>query len=93
MSKIYDRDPVVITIIDRPETLLLSWGRDAVSFGGLIGTAYALNVFMPPSGWLNSALGIAWILWMFSKSSQIAKRMTVAEAQAYLAERAKGGEA
>ena len=73
-----------IVIIDTRESLLLSWSRDVVSFGGLIGTAYALNTLMPPSGWLNAALAICWILWLAGKGANRKSRMTVAEVRAWL---------
>lgn len=60
----------LVTIIDARETIAKSAFRDGVSFGGLIATAYALNVLMPPSGWLNAALGISWILWLLGKASK-----------------------
>lgn len=61
--------PVIIKLIDARETVLQSATKDAISFGGLIGTAWFLNTQIEPSGWLNAALGISWILWMAGKGT------------------------
>jgi len=73
-----------LTFIKRNEPVLLSWARDAVSFGGLIGTALALNTLMEPSGWLNAVLAISWFLWMAGKSAAHKMTMTPDEARAWL---------
>lgn len=73
-----------IVVIDPREHVIASSLRDIVSFGGLIGSAYALNALMPPSGWLNAALAISWILWLASKGARRAMKMTPEEARAWL---------
>ena len=77
-------DDVTIILIDGREGVLKSWARDAVSFGGLIGTAYALNTLMPPSGWLNCGLALAWLLWMAGKAAAHRMRFTLPDAIAKL---------
>lgn len=66
------------------EPLLISWARGAVTFGGLIGTALALNLLMPPSGWLNFALSVVWILWLIGRSARHKSEMTPSAARAWL---------
>ncbi len=71
-----------IVIIDGRESVVASWARDAVTFGGLVGTAYALNVLMPPSGWLNAALAVCWMLWMFGKAANSVSKLRLTPEQA-----------
>ncbi len=71
-----------IVIIDGRESVAASWARDAVSFGGLIGTAYVLNVLMPPSGWLNAALAVCWFLWLLGKAANAVSKVRLTPEQA-----------
>jgi len=73
-----------IIFIQRNEPVLLSWARDVVSFGALIGTALVLNILMDPSGWLNATLGVSWFLWMLGKSQSRINTMTPNEARAWI---------
>lgn len=70
-----DKPTRTLYVMDEREPVYLSWFRDAVSFGGLIATAYALNALIPPSAWLNAALAISWILWLAGKG--LKRRMTM----------------
>jgi hypothetical protein len=74
----------MVVIIDGRESLITSAGRDLVTFGGLVVTAWVLNTQMPPSGWLNAALAISWFLWLAGKSASHTKRMTVDQAITHL---------
>jgi hypothetical protein len=78
--------PETIFIYDERESVWLSWLRDAFSFGCLLGTALALNILMPPSGWLNAAIAICWFLWLVEKGLRRRMRKTPAEAIAWLRE-------
>lgn len=78
--------PKMVILIDNRESVALSWARDAVSFGGLFACAYGLNVLMPPSGWLNAALGISWILWLAGKATSRSKQMTFDEIREWVAD-------
>lgn len=71
-----------VILIQPKEPLWLSVARDAVSFGGLCGTAYFLNVVVPPSGWLNAALAACWLLWLMGK--HMTEKITPAEARVWL---------
>lgn len=73
-------------IVKASEPVLVSWARDAVSFGGLVGSAVALNTLMPPSGWINFALAIAWLLWMVGRGIKLRIQKTPDEARAWLDE-------
>ena len=73
-----------IIFVKRNEPVLLSWARDAFSFGVLIGTAIALNTLMPPSGWINACLGIVWFAWILGRSSALKQTMTPDEARDWL---------
>lgn len=73
-----------VIVVDGREGVITSWARDTFSFGGLVGSAIALNVLMPPSGWINAALAIAWILWMAGKGASRRMRMTPDEARKWL---------
>ncbi len=57
-------------VIDGREPVLLSWARDAGTFGALIGTSWALNALIEPSGWLNAALAFAWVGWTIGRSAR-----------------------
>ena len=81
-------------IVDRREPVWKSWASDAFTFSGLIGTALALNTLMPPSGWLNAAIAICWILWLLSKSCFRKVEKTPEQARAWLdAEYPRDGDA
>jgi hypothetical protein len=71
-------------IFDEREPVWKSAARDAISFGGLVGSAIALNTLMPPSAWLNAALAICWILWLAGKGLKRRMTKTPAEAMAWL---------
>lgn len=73
-----------LVFVKRNEPVHVSWMRDTVSFGGLIGTALALNTLMEPSGWINAGLTISWILWLFGRGAALKMTMTPDEARAWL---------
>lgn len=74
----------VLYVFDLRETVVESATRDIVTFGGLMATAWFLNTQIAPSAWLNAALAITWILWIGGKGILRKKRMTSAEARAWL---------
>lgn len=74
----------VAILLKEPEPYLLSLARDATSTGLLIGGAWVLNTQMPPSGWINAALAVVWILWMVGRST--VTKLTAAEARQWLDE-------
>ena len=74
-------------LIQSTESIALSAYRDAVTFGALCGSAWFLNTQMPPSGWLNATLGVAWFLWVLGRSKR--HIMTPAQAREHLAALAK----
>lgn len=73
-----------VTFIKRNEPVLVSWARDIVSFGSLIGTAVAMNTLIEPSGWLNATIGITWMLWMLGRGQIHKVTMTPEEARNWL---------
>lgn len=74
----------MVVIIDERESVVASAAKDVLSFGGLIATAWVLNTQMPPSGWLNAALAISWMLWLAGKGATRTKKMTIEQARAHL---------
>lgn len=76
-------EPMII-VYDARESVVQSISRDLMTFGGLVGSAIVLNTEMPPSGWINAALAICWILWMFGRATARKMRKTPAEARAWL---------
>jgi len=74
-------------VVDAAEPVWLSWVRDTVSFGWLTGAALALNIAIPPSGWLNFILAFVWLTWMLGRSRRHLKQMTADQARAWLDER------
>lgn len=82
-----------IVIVDARESVVRSWLRDGVSFGGLIASAYAINALIPPSGWLNAALGLTWIMWLAGKGASRKHKMTPDEAYAWLDQHAHASDA
>jgi hypothetical protein len=87
--------PKVLYIMDRREPLWLSTARDTVSFGMLLGTAVAANTLMPPSAWINAAIGISWMLWLLGKGEIRKQQMDANQARTWLDENypSEGGEA
>lgn len=79
--------PETIIVVDGVERPLTSLFRNANSFGSLMLTAWFLNTVIPPSGWLNAALGIVWVLWLLGKSAGLRMKMTPEQARAWLDER------
>lgn len=73
-----------VIFVERNEPVILSWARDCLTFGALIGTALALNTMMEPSGWLNACLGIAWMLWLIGRGEVRKHTMSPAEARNWL---------
>ena len=80
-----DKPPLLI-VYDEREAVWKSWARDCFSFGWLIAAAFVLNRYMPPSGWLNAALAISWILWLAGKGLKRRMEKTPAEAIAWIRE-------
>jgi hypothetical protein len=79
-------DKPTLFVYDEREPVWLSGARDAISFGGFIATAVALNRLIHPSAWLNAALAIAWILWLAGKGIKRRMTKTPSEARAWLDE-------
>lgn len=79
-----DTNKKLIVLIDARESLILSAGRDIVSFGMLIGTALALNTLMPPSGWINAAIAFVWIIWLIGRGERRRLGMTHEQLRAWL---------
>jgi hypothetical protein len=80
-----DNKPMLY-VYDERQSVAVSLMRDLISFSVLVGSAVALNTLMPPSGWLNATLGIAWILWLLGRGIQLNKHMTPQQAMDWLRE-------
>lgn len=80
-------DKETIYVIRGDEPVFVSWMRDSVSFGGLMLTAWFLNTQMRPSGWINFALAIAWILWLLGRGARQRMNKTPAEIRQWLDEK------
>ena len=74
----------VAILLKEREPLWLSVSRDTYSFGALGGTAWFLNTQIPPSGWLNAGLAIAWLLWMLGRGT--VEKLSPAQARQWLDE-------
>ncbi len=72
-----------IIVFDATESLLVSWGRDVVSFGCFIGAAWFVNTQIAPSGWLNFVLAVTWFM---SLTGRRIGRMTPEQAMKRLRE-------
>lgn len=51
------------------ENMVKSWARDAVTFGCFCGVTLALNTLMAPSGFINFAIAVSFLLWVFGKQA------------------------
>ena len=71
-------------VFDDKRSILRSVASDALTFGGLVATALALNTLMSPSAILNTGLAVAWILWLMGRGIRLRKTMTPKEAMAWL---------
>jgi hypothetical protein len=78
--------PETLYVFDEREPVWKSAVKDAISFGWLMGAALVLNTLMPPSGWINAAVAISWILWLAGKGLKLRMTKTPAEAMAWLRE-------
>lgn len=74
----------IIYLYDQRQSPWVSTFNDLVSFGSLVATAIALNTLMPPSGWINAAVSICWILWLIGKAQIRQKRLDPASAIAWI---------
>lgn len=73
-------------VVDARESVWLSWARDTYSFGAIAAAAWFANTQMPASGWINFAIAVVWVLWMFGKATNLAAKKTPGEARQWLDE-------
>lgn len=76
------------------ETILESWGRDAVTFGLLAVLPWLNFNYLGASGWIYAAISFAWFISLFARISSNAQnnRMTPEEARQWLDEKFPQGQ-
>jgi hypothetical protein len=85
-------DEKLIILVDGSEPIWKAWLRNIGYFSGFAGISYFVNVLIEPSGWLNFAVALGWLIWIFGIANKHKFTMSPDQARAWIDEKYPKGQ-